>query len=244
MSKLPVIGISGSILTDQGGIFPGYERAYVNYDYCTSIVRNGGAPFIIPVHNDEDVIARQVEQIDALILSGGQDVFPQNYGQEPKLKLGDTFPARDAFEFKLIQLAMEKQIPILGICRGFQILNVYFGGTLYQDASYIDNGKEPVKHWQGHQPTLQTHSVTIEKNSKLHEIIGQEKILVNSFHHQCVDQVGAGLRVLAQAEDGVVESIEKEDYPFLLGVQWHPEMLSKEVDSMAAIFRTLIKSSK
>lgn len=244
MNKLPIIGVSGNILTDQGGMFPGYERAYVNYDYCTSIMRSGGVPLIIPVNNEEDVIVQQVEMLDALVLSGGQDVFPQNYGQEPKPKLGDTFPARDAFEFKLIELAMKKQIPILGICRGFQILNVYFGGTLYQDVSYVDNGKEPVKHWQEHQPTLQTHSVIIDKNSKLHSVVGQEKVLVNSFHHQCVNKVGKGLRAVAKAADSVVESIEKDDYPFLLGVQWHPEMLSKEVDYMAALFQAVIANSK
>lgn len=240
MGKLPVIGISGSILIDDGGMFPGYERAYVNNDYCSSVLRNGGVPFIIPVNNDRKVIEAQIDQIDALILSGGHDVFPQNYGEEPRQKIGDTFPERDQFDFALIEFALKKRIPILGVCRGFQVINVYFGGILYQDLSYISNGEEIVKHFQEHHPTLRTHTAIIDKDSRLYEILGEEKLLVNSFHHQCVKEAGEGLRIVAHAMDEMPEAVEKDDYPFLLGVQWHPEMLSKNSEQMASIFKTLI----
>lgn len=244
MKEYPIVGISGSILSDQSGSFAGYRRAYVNYDYCTSVINNGGVPFILPVTTQTAVLEKQIEQIDALILSGGQDIFPQYYGQEPLQKLGETFPERDQFEFKLIELTLKKEIPILAICRGFQLLNVYFGGTLYQDLSYIDNDKEILKHSQEQHPTLQTHSVVIDPTSKLYTIIGQETFLVNSFHHQCVKTIGNSLRLVAHAADNVPEAVEKDDYPFLLGIQWHPEMLSNTVPYMSSIFKSFINSAK
>ncbi|WP_162012333.1 gamma-glutamyl-gamma-aminobutyrate hydrolase family protein [Streptococcus sp. S784/96/1] len=240
--KTPIIGISASIIVDQGGMFPGYHRAYVNEDYVHSITQNGGIPMILPVSSDREVLDGYMEGIDGLLLSGGHDICPLNYGEEPSPKLGDTFPARDQFDFALLEKAKEKNIPILGICRGAQIINVNHGGTLWQDLSYAN---QPfLKHWQEHYPDLATHSVILEKDSLLMQIFGQEKMLVNSFHHQIVREVGDNLRVVARAMDGVVEAIEHTDYRFMIGVQWHPEMLHKSMLEMNQLFKAFIEEAK
>ena len=119
----PLIGVSGSVIIDDGGIFPGYHRSYVNEDYIDSVVKNGGVPFIIPFTEDDDVIKQQLDNVQGLILSGGHDVDPHLYGEEPEQKLGKTWPARDRFDMRLLKLAEEKGIPVLGICRGAQIIN-------------------------------------------------------------------------------------------------------------------------
>ena len=239
--KKPVIGISGSLIIDDSGSFAGYKRSYVNNDYILSVIRNGGIPFIIPFNENEEVIKAQMEMIDGLLLSGGQDVAPGNYGEEPTPKLGDIFPERDDFEYALLKSALEAKKPVLGICRGSQIINTYFNGSLYQDLSYI--GKDVLKHNQVNSPSMVTHSVTIDKSSKLFDIFGEEKIRVNSFHHQAVKKVGEGLVKAAKAPDGIVEAIEKTDYPFLVAVQWHPEMLQNSVDMMNKLFLRFIKEA-
>ena len=239
--KKPVIGISGSLIIDDSGSFAGYKRSYVNNDYILSVIKNGGIPFIIPFNENEEVIKAQMEMIDGLLLSGGQDVAPRNYGEEPTPKLGDIFPERDDFEYGLLKAALEAKKPVLGICRGSQIINTYFNGSLYQDLSYI--GVEVLKHNQVNSPSMVTHSVTVDKNSKLYEIFGEEKIMVNSFHHQAVKKVGEGLLKVASAPDGVIEAIEKPDYPFLVAVQWHPEMLQNSVDMMNKLFLRFIEEA-
>ena len=239
--KKPVIGISGSLIIDDSGSFAGYKRSYVNNDYILSVIRNGGIPFIIPFNENEEVINAQMEMIDGLLLSGGQDVAPKNYGEEPTPKLGDIFPERDDFEYALLKSALEAKKPVLGICRGSQIINTYFNGSLYQDLSYI--GKDVLKHNQVNSPSMVTHSVTIDKSSKLFDIFGEEKIRVNSIHHQAVKKVGEGLVKAAKAPDGIVEAIEKTDYPFLVAVQWHPEMLQNSVDMMNKLFLRFIKEA-
>mgnify|MGYP001741095852 FL=1 len=150
---------------------------------------------------------------------------------------------RDKFDFMLLSEAKKKGIPILGICRGFQIINAYEGGTLYQDLSYIDS--VPVyKHSQGHSPELRTHSIEIDENSILHEVFGVKEMKVNSFHHQALKKVAEGYRVSAKAKDGVVEAIEAENYPFLVGVQWHPEMLVKMYEDMNKLFTVLVNKAE
>lgn len=234
MKKRPIIGISSSIIVDQGGMFPGYKRSYVNKDYVDAVIENGGVPFIIPFNENEEVIKEQVKCIDGLIISGGHDVDPNNYGEEPSQRLGEIFPERDEYEYRLLKYSKEKNIPILGICRGLQVINTYEGGSLYQDLSYI--GGEILKHSQGHRPELKTHKIKIEENSILMDILKEKEVKVNSFHHQVIKEVAPDYKVVAKAEDGVIEAIEHKSYPFLLGVQWHPEMLFKYHDDMNKIF--------
>ena len=244
MSKKPVIGISSSVIIDQGGMFPGYERAYVNKDYVDSVIQAGGTPLIIPFSTDMEIIKAQSELLDGLILSGGHDVFPYNYGQEPSRHLGEVFPERDAYEYELFRLAQEKNIPVLGICRGFQIMNTYAGGTLYQDLSLVKTDRPLLKHWQGSHPSQRTHMVNIEKGSRLASIFDQESFLVNSFHHQVVDKIADGYKVSAVASDGIVEAIEKEDADFVVGVQWHPEMMHKTSYEMKDLFQAFVDNAR
>lgn len=234
----PVIGISGSVIVDSGGMFPGYHRSYVNEDYVQSVIKNGGIPLIIPMSQDASVLDGYIEHIDGLILSGGHDVCPRNYNEEPDQKLGDICPQRDRFDCALLQRAIEKNLPILGICRGCQILNVHHGGSLWQDLSYAEG--VTIKHWQEHHPELVTHSICLERDSLLFQVLGEESMMVNSFHHQIIRQLGNGFRAVARSKDGVIEAIEHADYRFMVGVQWHPEMLHGSEMEMNRIFAALI----
>lgn len=239
--KKPIIGISGSLFAESSGNFAGYNRSYVNHDYIMSVLKNGGIPLIIPFNEDPDVIKAQVDCIDGLILSGGHDVDPKNYNEEPLQKCGVTFPERDEFDFKLIEYCKNKKIPILGICRGHQIINVYHGGSLYQDQSYCKESY--VRHWQIKDTKLVTHSVDIEKNSILDTMFDINEFMVNSFHHQFIKDVSPDFKITARAKDGVIEAIESNSYPFLVGIQWHPEMLYESVESMNNIFKIFINKA-
>lgn len=238
--KKPIIGISGNFLIDNSGIFPGYERAYVNNDYVNAIIESGGIPYIIPIVEDEKIIEEQIKNIDGLLLSGGQDVNPLIYNEEPCKELGIISPKRDFFDICLIKYAMKKNKPILGICRGSQILNVANGGSLFQDLKYIESSY--IKHNQNHSPNLTTHSVIIKDDSKLRKFF-EKTILVNSFHHQAIKKVGDNLKISALSKDGVVEAIESKDNRFIIGIQWHPEMLAKNNENMKNLFKNFIKAA-
>lgn len=239
----PIIGISGSVIIDDGGIFPGYRRSYVNEDYVDSVVQNGGVPYIIPFTEDDEVIRQQLNHVQGLILSGGHDVDPRFYDEEPMQKIGATWPERDHFDMRLLKLAEENGIPVLGICRGAQIINVAHGGTLYQDLSYRDG--LTLKHMQGHTPSLPTHGMEVDPDSKLAEILGETEFRVNSFHHQLIKDVAPDLFASATAPDGVVEGLENKKGN-VIAVQWHPEMLHRNPDVafMNNLFKFVIENAR
>ena len=237
----PIIGISGSIIIDDGGIFLGYRRSYVNDDYIDSVIQNGGIPYIIPFTEDDEVIREQLNHVQGLILSGGHDVDPHNYGEEPEQKLGDIWPERDKFDMRLLKLAEENGIPVLGICRGAQIINVYHGGTLYQDLSY--RKEKTLKHSQGQTPTLLTHTVKTVAGTKIAELLGKKEMQTNSFHHQLIKDVADDFKVSARCVDGVVEAIENKDAS-IIAVQWHPEMLHRVVPYQNNLFKYIIDNAK
>lgn len=237
----PKIGIVGNLLIDQGGMWPGYVRAYVNNDYVQAVVAAGGVPFILPVMSNSDDIRCQVENMDALIISGGFDVNPLEYGEEPIEKQGFLCPERDNFDLAVIHVATELKKPMLGVCRGIQILNVAFGGTLYQDIP-SDESKKHIKHVQSSRPDVAGHTIDVVKGTKLYSIFG-ESALTNSFHHQAVKDVAKSFNVAARAKDGIVEAIEKKD-GFVIGVQFHPEMMFRKNPKMLCLFKTLVKECK
>ena len=238
----PIIGISGSRIIDQQGPFPGYHRSYVNEDYVDSVIQNGGIPYIIPFNEDPEVTIAQVANVDGLILSGGHDIDPRLYGEESLPQIGEIWPQRDAFDLLLLKEAEKHHKPILGICRGAQLLNVSYGGSLYQDISYRD--ELTLKHSQGHTPDLETQTITLIPDSYLAKLFDEKQLSVNSFHHQLIKTVGKDLRPVAKAQDGVIEAIENRDGS-VLGVQWHPEMLHRSDQKMNKLFRDLIiKSTK
>ena len=154
--------------------------------------------------------------------------------------IGDVFPERDQFDFALIKAAEERQIPIFCICRGLQILNVYRGGSLFQDLKYDQNCI--IKHSQNQTPSLGTHTVEIETNSKLASAIGCNTWVTNSHHHQTVKNVGKGLQVVARAKDGTVEGLEDPSYPWLVACQFHPEMMSTSDENAKRLFTAFIKA--
>lgn len=237
--KNPIIGIGGNVIFDQGGMFPGYERAYVNNNYIEAVSDAGGIPVILPIISDKDMIKGQIENVDGLVISGGYDVNPITYGEEPVQKLGFIYPERDQYDIELIKEAVKLGKPILGICRGLQILNVAFGGTLYQDLSLIDGCY--INHSQSSKPDVTAHTVEIFNGTRLFNILG-EKVITNSFHHQAIKDLASGLKVSARAKDGIIEGIEAEK-GFVIGVQWHPEMLAKKYTEMLKLFKELVKQS-
>lgn len=239
--KRPIIGISTSIIIDSGGMFPGYHRSYVNRDYVRAVLAAGGVPVMLPMTDDNDAVEAALSLCDGLILSGGHDVYPLNYGEEPHRALGEVCPERDAFDYELYRLAKEKDMPVLGICRGSQIIATAEGGSLYQDLSQMDDA---LKHSQGHSPAMPSHHINVEKGSKLHEIVGEDRISVNSFHHQVVRDPGKSMTVTAKADDGATEAFENKDAKFVLAVQWHPEMMHAEDEHMFNIFKALVDSCR
>ena len=240
--KKPVIGISTSVLVDQESGFPGYERIYVNKDYVSSVIAAGGVPIMIPMDASEENLRQTLELVDGVIFSGGHDIAPIRYQEEPHQQLQEICPERDAFDFLLYRLTKERKLPILGICRGYQLMNVSEGGKLYQDLSLKET--ESFKHSQGHGPSIPTHTVSIGAGSRLHEILGKEEIRVNSFHHQAVKSVSEKVAISGKALDEVIEAIEVKNYPFAVGVQFHPEMLQEKEEDMRKIFSALVSAAK
>lgn len=236
--KKVIVGVTGSVIVDSGSNFPGYKRAYVNDDYIKGVINGGGLPYILPITSNKDVIKSYAENIDVLILSGGHDVNPLLWNEEPEKRLGEIFPERDFFDLLLIEEVFKLKKPILGICRGEQVLNTYFGGTLYQDIEGLDWVK--IKHNQQRRPELGTHTVKIEKESKLYSILEKEEIMTNSFHHMAVKDVPKGFKAIAHSKDGVIEGIEKIGEEFVLGVQWHPEMMAESDSNMQKLFNYII----
>ncbi|WP_160679532.1 gamma-glutamyl-gamma-aminobutyrate hydrolase family protein [Clostridium sp. C8-1-8] len=237
--KKPVIGIMGNLLPIESGAFLGSERVYVTDAYVDSIVRAGGAPIVIPPILDKEALDIILTQVDGILLSGGYDVDPFLYGEEPKQKIGYVHRAVDDATIEVIKDSYDSGKPIFGICKGIQILNVVFGGTLHQDMSYIEGSY--VKHEQNAPNFRGTHSVAVEKNSQLYKIIGGD-VLVNSYHHQAINKVADGFDVVAIADDGVVEAIERRGDNFVLAVQWHPEMMSKYNQTMQALFDRFVEA--
>ena len=225
--RRPVIGITGN-----------YEdlTCKLGRGYYQSVVAAGGVPFVIPPVEDTDVLVNTLEHIDALILSGGGDVNPLFAGEEPSPRLRGINQARDLAELMLTRLAYNRQIPILGICRGIQVLATALGGKVQQDITIQAN----VKHSQDADRSELTHSVKIVEDSTLFKIYGQDRLLVNSFHHQAVKDSGDKFRVVAKSTDGVIEALESSEYKSIIGVQWHPECF----DEGLPLFKWLVEEAK
>lgn len=218
------------------------DAASAPLTYVNAIKRAGGVPLVIPMTTDEKQIEAVLNVIDALVLTGGEDIDPlKYYGEQPHPNLGTVVPYRDEFDYKLVRMAVAKGIPVLGVCRGEQMLNVAFGGTLIQDIPTQVKGTF-VKHSQKAPRNYGTHSITIEKGSQLNKILGVTEINVNSYHHQAVKDVAPGFKVTAYSKDGVVEAIEKIDNPKVMGVQFHPEgFVASGDDTFIGLFKALLE---
>ncbi len=219
----PIIGITGNLELKEN--YHCLAEAYV-----AAISNAGGTAIIIPP--DEASLNDYTKICHAIVLSGGGDMDPVYWDEQPSWALGNINPRRDQFEIKLVQKCFSLGMPILGICRGCQVLNVAAGGSLIQDI------RTRMSHEQKAPRDYPFHDIFIDEGTILAGIFNNSCIKVNSFHHQAVKKIGSKLRASAQAEDNIIEAVEKKDHPFAIGVQWHPECMSDE--NSAELFKTLI----
>ena len=231
----PLIGVSASVID---------RSTSVSTDNIHAVLTSGGLPFILPNVLDLDAIDMIAEKIDGLLLTGGGDIDPTLFDEEPLQHLGRITPERDFFERMLIQRLLILDKPILAICRGCQILNIAAGGDMYQDI-YTQIESQLLQHSQQAPRDHGSHFVNIEEHSALHSIVKEQKFKVNSFHHQAVRNLAKGFRKTATASDGVIEAFESREHLFVHGIQWHPEcMLSKDDQPSQRIFTAFIQAAK
>ena len=235
----PVIGISTNFLTVEKGKFLGMERIFVNKDYVDAIVQAGGSPLLLPPLENPDIVRQYIGLCEGFILAGGGDINPILYGESPHPALEEFHTALDRSQWLLTEEILKADKPLLAICRGMQLLNVVQGGTLWQDIAAIDH---PVMLHSQYGPRADIfHPVRITPNTRTEQLFG-EKIDVNSFHHQCLNKLGKDLIIAAVAPDGICEAIEMPGRRFVIGIQWHPEMLLNTSCQMSPLFRELIRS--
>lgn len=210
----------------------------INTTYVNAILKAGGVPIIIPIQKDIEVISDYINIIDGLLLSGGEDISSLYFGEEPIREVEEICYDRDMTELELFKIAYERKIPIMGICRGHQLINVALGGKNYQDIY------KQIPGIGGHtcDYNLQEgyHNIEISPDSVMHEIFQKEKIVVNSLHHQAVRELGDNLKVTARALDGIIEAIESTNDNFILGVQFHPEAMAMKYKEFMKLFSYFI----
>lgn len=239
--KKPFIGITCNYMIAETQMSLGQERNFVSKEVIDAVIEAGGVPILIPIMNREEDILDIMDSINGIILSGGHDVNPIYYGEEPTKSIGFTYTPRDLFELFIVKAAIEKDMPILGISRGQQIMTVAFGGKLYQDLGV--NEKSYINHMQTSSVNDIGHYVDIKKGSKLYKIFDTERLLVNSFHHQAAKAAPKYFQVTAMSSDGIIEAMEHENKP-IMSVQWHPEIMIKKHPVMLKIYEEFIKWCK
>lgn len=236
--KQPLIGI---ICSEEAEYAPHFgsrvqKKAKLNSTYLRAVEQNGGIPLLIPFCEPETAEALAT-LCQGFLLPGGEDIDPVQYGQPLRPECGRIRPELDAFCRRICDHAQRSGKPLLGICKGMQFLNIYFGGTLYQDLSCRE--EKSYLHQQEYDRTYPVHAVSLAEGSGLREILGEASVRTNTMHHQAVDRVGEGLTVSAVAEDGIIEGIESRDAR-IIGVQWHPEELTETVPEMNRLFQHLV----
>jgi putative glutamine amidotransferase len=233
----PVIGLSCSYEKDDKN-----HRIFLNHDYLNAIRHFGGIPVVLPSEGSPEELTYLVSQCDGILLTGGMDIEPSLFGEEKWNDTVETTPDRDRSEALILNLAQQRALPILGICRGIQMLNVYFGGNLYQDIP--TQAPSQVTHSMGAALGKTCHSCHLTPGTPLQRLLGRDEIPVNSFHHQAVREVAPGFEVMGRCEDGIIEAMYDPTHPFCWAVQWHPERIWEAEDSSAAIFQAFIDACK
>ncbi|MBT2689384.1 gamma-glutamyl-gamma-aminobutyrate hydrolase family protein [Bacillus sp. ISL-47] len=229
----PVIGVT-SDLHDQ--------LLSLSMDNIISLINAEAVPIVLPNLLDEENADQLTETMDGLLVTGGGDIDPILFGEEPHQKLGNICPERDAFEISIIHKMLTLDKPILAICRGCQILNIAAGGDMYQDI-YTQLDGTLLQHSQKSPKWHATHYVNVNKDSLLYKIAQKEKFKVNSYHHQAVRKMPVNFEVCAISNDGVIEAFESKKHTFVLGVQWHPECMTQKKDGTSiSIFHAFVRA--
>jgi putative glutamine amidotransferase len=239
----PVIGITCS--RSVGGRWSDYDLGHFiefAYDaYSQAVLNCGGAPLLVPISQNKSSLGAICGLVDGLILSGGPDINPRFYREEPRQGLKDVDENQDEMELELARQAVAAEVPVFGICRGLQLLNVAMGGTLYQDIAL--QVPKACNHSPRADRSIVTHKVRIESDSRLEDTIQRRSLWVNSKHHQAVRDPAPGLVIGAVASDGIIEALEDPNRPFILGVQWHPEGLWQKDASARKLFKALVTAA-
>ena len=235
LANKPVIGISAPLHPESRG----YR---ISHCYADAVTEAGGIALLLPAVIAPEDVELLLQNRDGVLIPGGPDVDPLFYGEEPRQGLGLVIRSNDVFEMHLLKAARAAHKPILCVCRGVQILNVTFGGTLIQDVP--SQLPEALRHMQIPVDRADpTHSVDIVKDSYLYDAFGTDTVLTNSFHHQCINKVAPGFSVSAKARDGVIEAIEVKEER-ILGVQWHPEEMVHAHPEHLRLFKQLVDAAK
>ncbi len=244
----PVIGITATLREDLDRVAerPLGKFVRADLDYVEGVAEAGGVPVVLPPVAGARAAEALLGGMDGLLLSGGSDLHPGYYGEEPLPELGVTVPERDAFEMALLEHALRRQIPILGICRGMQVLNVALGGTLYQDLPSQMDHMVLLGHRQETPKWQPTHEVEVDGGSKVAKILGTDELKVNSYHHQAIKELASGLVTVAYASDGVIEAVESSDLSkrWLIGVQWHAEAMRDAGPEHRNLFEAHVSAAK
>lgn len=245
MTGRPLIGLPTQTLNAIPGELP--DCWVMSQRYVLTLTSVGAVPYIIPLLDDETTLRAIYETLDGLFLCGGVDVGPGTYGHSKHQLCGRIDDARDRTELRLVHWAMEDNKPVFGVCRGIQVINVAHGGTLHQDIAFEIEGAMKHDYFpvQGrYERDLLSHSVNVDTESRIGELLGVRSIKVNSMHHQALDRVGRGLVPTAWAPDGIIEAVESQNGHYMMGVQWHPEELASTDPRMRRLFRQFIRESR
>jgi putative glutamine amidotransferase len=244
---LPVIGITAALKEVAGSTAQRQSSRFVraDLDYVESVAESGGAPVVLPPAVGLRAAEALLDGMDGLLLSGGSDLDPGYYGERPIPEFGVTIPEWDAFDMALLRSALQRGIPVFGICRGMQVLNVALGGTLYQDL-HSQLGVDILEHRHETPKWQPTHEVEVLNDSCLAEITNRQSVEVNSYHHQGIKGLADALAVSARSSDGVAEAVESRDFSerWLVGVQWHPEGMRGTSPEHRALFEAHISAAE
>lgn len=235
MGKRPVIGISGSHNAAE-------SRLFIHENYIRTILKAGGLPVLLPEILDKEAMAELLDQLDGLLLAGGGDILPARFGEETLPECGVPDAQRDAFELAVTPLAIEKGLPVFGVCRGIQVLNVALGGTLYQDIQ-TQCGLLRGIHYQPAPYHVEVHEVVFTRGGLFEGLTGASSMMTNSVHHQSIKDVAPSLKVEGTTADGIIEAVCARDNDRVFGVQFHPEYLAEHSDAAFKMFEHFIRKA-